>query len=70
LQIPLPADKGDVASEFKKYIIGNVNKYLVRSFSIFTKPNYVVPDEIKNRAAEWVVKNVVKRNIDFKRNCS
>ena len=62
----LPADKGDVASEFKKYIIGNVNKYLVRSFSIFTKPNYVVPDEIKNRAAEWVVKNVVKRNIDLK----
>jgi hypothetical protein len=62
----LPADKGDVASEFKKYLTNNLKNYLVRSFSIFTKPNYVVPDEIKNRAAEWVVKNVVKRNIDLK----
>ena len=61
----LPAGKGETVNEFKNYLTKNFKNYMVRSFSIFTKPDYVVPEGIKNNAAEWIIKNVVKRNKDL-----
>jgi hypothetical protein len=52
--------------ELKDYILNNVKGYMRKSFSIFTNPEYNPPKEVYNKAVDWVMNNVVKKNKDLK----
>ena len=53
-------------AEYKKALLDDVNKYLRSSFGTFSNPLWLVNPRDKIRASQWVVKNVVKRNKDYK----
>jgi len=53
-------------SEYKKMLLDDFNKYLRSSFATFSNPLTLVPPRDKINAVTWIVKNVVKRNKDYK----
>ena len=52
--------------EYKKMLLNDLNKYLRSSFGTFSNPLYLVNPRDKINATTWIVKNVVKRNKDYK----
>ena len=38
-----------------------INSYLLKSFAIFTNPNYATRSKIYNNAVDWVAKNIIKK---------
>ena len=52
--------------EYKKMLLDDVNKYLRSSFATFSNPLVLVNPRDKINATTWIVKNVVKRNKDYK----
>ena len=51
---------------YKNALLDDVKKYLRASFGTFSNPMWLVNPRDKINAARWVVKNVVKRNKDYK----
>ncbi len=58
--------KSQKFSEYKKMLLDDVNKYLRSSFATFSNPLVLVNPRDKINAVTWIVKNVVKRNKDYK----
>ena len=52
--------------DYKKMLLDDFNKYLRSSFATFSNPLALVNPRDKINAVTWIVKNVVKRNKDFK----
>ena len=52
--------------DYKKMLLDDFNKYLRSSFATFSNPLELVPPRDKINAVTWIVKNVVKRNKDFR----
>jgi len=53
--------------EYKKMLLDDLNKYLRSSFATFSNPLYIVNPRDKINASTWIVKNVVRRNKDYKK---
>jgi len=54
--------KGDL----KNFILNNLKTYMRKSFSVFTNPEYMPDQKIKDGAVKYILENVVKRNKDMK----
>ena len=54
--------KGDL----KDFILNNVKTYMRKSFSIFTNPEYMPDQKLKDGAKSWILNNVVKVNKDIR----
>ena len=54
--------KGDL----KNFILDNIKTYMRKSFSIFTNPEYMPDQKVKDGAKTWILNNVVKRNKDIR----
>jgi len=54
--------KGDL----KDFILNNIKTYMRKSFSIFTNPEYMPDQKLKDGAKAWILNNVVKRNKDIR----
>ena len=53
-------------AEYKTMLLNDLNKYLRSSFATFSNPLYLVNPRDKINATTWIVKNVVRRNKDYK----
>jgi len=64
----LPKGKAadDVIKSLSNILTKDVKNYMVRSFKTFTKPNYMPPEDLVTNAANWLAKNVVSKNKDYK----
>ena len=49
--------KGDL----KNFILNNVKTYMRKSFSIFTNPEYMPDQKLKDGAKKFILENVVKK---------
>jgi len=54
--------KGDL----KNFILDNVKTYMRKSFSIFTNPEYMPDQKLKDGAKKFILENVIKRNRDLR----
>ena len=54
--------KGDL----KDFILNNVKTYMRKSFSVFTNPEYMPDQKLKDGAKKWILDNVVKPNKDLR----
>ena len=54
--------KGDL----KNFILDNIKTYMRKSFSIFTNPEYMPDQKLKDGAKSWILNNVVKVNKDIR----
>ena len=54
-------------ADYKKMLLDDFNKYLRSSFATFSNPLAIVNPRDKINAVTWIVKNVVKRNKDYKK---
>ena len=61
----LPKDS-EVPKDLKNFLTKNLKNYYVRSFSIFSKPFHVPPQDIRNNAVDWITKNIVTKNRDLR----
>ena len=61
----LPKDS-EVPRDLKNFLTKNLKNYYVRSFSIFSKPFYVPPQDIRKNAVDWITKNIVTKNRDLR----
>jgi len=52
--------------DLKKFILNNLKTYMRKSFSVFTNPEYMPDEKIKQGAAKWILENVVKKNKDLR----
>jgi hypothetical protein len=52
--------------DLKNFILDNVKTYMRKSFSIFTNPEYMPDQKLKDGAKKWILENVVKRNKDLR----
>jgi len=50
----------------KILLLDNVKTYMRKSFSIFTNPEYMPDQKLKDGAKAWILDNVVKRNKDIR----
>ena len=54
--------KGDL----KNFILNNLKTYMRKSFSVFTNPEYMPDQKVRDGAVKYILDNVVKRNKDMK----
>ena len=54
------------SGDLKNFLINNVKTYMRKSFSIFTNPEYMPDQKLKDGAKKWILENVVKRNKDLR----
>jgi len=54
--------KGDL----KNFILNNLKTYMRKSFSVFTNPEYMPDQKIRDGAVKYILENVVKRNKDMR----
>jgi hypothetical protein len=52
--------------DLKKFILNNLKTYMRKSFSVFTNPEYMPDEKIRQGAAKWILENVVKKNKDLR----
>ena len=53
-------------AEYKTMLLNDLNKYLRSSFATFSNPLYLVNPRDKINATTWIVRNVVRRNKDYR----
>jgi len=62
--------KGEKADQLAKELgnleINNISKYLIRSFQTFGNPNYVPEEKVMNKAVDFLVEKVIKKNTNLK----
>ena len=54
------------AGDLKNFILNNVKTYMRKSFSIFTNPEYMPDQKLKDGAKKFILENIVKRNKDLR----
>jgi len=54
------------SGDLKNFILNNVKTYMRKSFSIFTNPEYMPEQKLKDGAKNWILNNVVKTNKDIR----
>ena len=52
--------------DLKKFILNNLKTYMRKSFAVFTNPEYMPNEKIKQGATKWILENVVKKNKDLR----
>jgi len=64
----LPKGKAadDVVKSLSNILTKDVKNYLVKSFKTFTNPNHTPSEDLVTNAANWLAKNIVSKNKDFK----
>jgi hypothetical protein len=64
--LPKGKDADELAKELATVEVNNISKYLVRSFKTFRNPEYVPDENVMNKAVDFLVKNVIKKNTNLK----
>ena len=64
--LPKGKEADELAKELANVEINNISKYLVRSFKTFRNPEYVPDEDVMNKAVDFLVKNVIKKNTNLK----
>ena len=64
--LPKGKEADDVVKSISNILTKDLKKYMLRSFATFTKPNHMPPEGIVINAANWIAKNVVSKNKDYK----
>ncbi len=64
--LPKGKDADELAKELANIEINNISKYLIRSFKTFGNPNYVPDEKVMNRAVDFLVEKVIKKNTNLK----
>jgi len=64
--LPKGKEADELAKELANVEVNNISKYLVRSFKTFRNPEYVPDENVMNKAVDFLVKNVIKKNTNLK----
>jgi hypothetical protein len=64
--LPKGREADELAKELATVEVNNVGKYLVRSFQTFRNPEYVPDEKIVNKAVNFIVEKVIKKNTNMK----
>ena len=64
--LPKGKEADQLAKELANVEVNNISKYLVRSFKTFRNPEYVPDEDVMNKAVDFLVKNVIKKNTNLK----
>ena len=54
--------------DFRSELLNDLNKYMRASFATFTNEMYQPLTKVRKEASDWIVKNVIKKNKDFRLN--
>jgi len=65
--LPKGKEADDVVEALNIILNKDLKNYFIKSFKTFTNPNYTPDESLVNNAANWLAKNVVKRNKDYKK---
>ena len=52
--------------DLKKFLLNNLKTYMRKSFAVFTNPEYMPDEKVKQGAIKWILENVVKKNKDLR----
>jgi len=52
--------------DLKKFLLNNLKTYMRKSFAVFTNPEYMPDEKIRQGAVKWILENVVKKNKDLR----
>jgi len=64
--LPKGKEADELAKELATVEVNNINKYLVRSFATFRNPEYIPDEKVMNKAVEFLVEKVIKKNTNMK----
>jgi len=64
--LPKGKEADELAKDLATVEINNIGKYLVRSFQTFRNPEYVPDEKVLNKAVDYLVNNVIKKNINLR----
>ncbi len=64
--LPKGKEADELAKELATVEVNNVGKYLVRSFETFRNPEYVPDEKVMNKAVDFLVEKVIKKNTNMK----
>ena len=64
--LPKGKDADDVVKTLYTSLNKDIKNYLLKSFKTFTNPNYVPDEQVVNNAANWLARNVISKNKDYK----
>jgi hypothetical protein len=64
--LPKGREADELAKDLATVEINNIGKYLVRSFQTFRNPEYVPDEKVLNKAVDYLVNNVIKKNINLR----
>ncbi len=64
--LPKGKEADQLAKELATVEVNNVGKYLVRSFQTFRNPEYVPDEKVMNKAVNFLVEKVIKKNTNLK----
>ena len=64
--LPKGKEADALAKDLATVEINNIGKYLVRSFQTFRNPEYVPDEKVLNKAVDYLVNNVIKKNINLR----
>jgi hypothetical protein len=64
--LPKGKEADELAKELSNLEINNISKYLIRSFKTFGNPNYVPDEKVMNKAVNFLVEKVIKKNTNLK----
>ena len=64
--LPKGKEADELAKELATVEVNNISKYLVRSFKTFRNPDYVPDEKIMNKAIDYIVEKVIKKNTNLK----
>jgi len=64
--LPKGKDANDIVKALDLSLSKDIKNYLLRSFKTFTNPNYAPDEKLITNAANWLAKNVISKNKDYK----
>ena len=64
--LPKGREADELAKELATVEVNNVGKYLVRSFQTFRNPEYVPDENVVNKAVNFLIEKVIKKNKNLK----
>lgn len=64
--LPKGREADELAKELATVEVNNVGKYLVRSFQTFRNPEFVPDEKVMNKAIDFLVEKVIKKNTNMK----
>ncbi len=64
--LPKGKEADGLAKELGNLEINNISNYLVRSFKTFRNPEYVPDEKVMNKAVDFLVEKVIKKNTSLK----